>query len=225
MAVGSFDDFNIKTFYFNRYTLLYPSYYQDRKFDKNLAGLTMSYNKGWFDSELSYFTYDENHVTDFYMALISSSFVLGVEHLTFQSDDFYNEGAYKAHVGYRYKNFYIEGGYYDVYDGTLQHIYALGGTEFKVFGLNSFLNQQEAQNIYGDLVYNHHALYTKLHLGETKFKESTDDDSKGREAGVTMGFRYKSVEATASYLVQERDQDDAEGSRTQWVQTNLKYRF
>lgn len=224
IAVGSFDDFTIKAFYFNRYTLLLPSYYQNRAFEKDLTGLTMAYSNGLFDSEISYFTYDENHVSDFYMALVSNSFVLGAEHLTFQSDNFQNEGAYKLHTGYRYQNFYVEGGYYNVYDGALRNIYALGGTSFKAFGLNSFLNQKEAQNIYGDLVYNHHSYYGKLHIGETTFNIQ-EQEYKGKEAGVTLGFRYKDIEVTATYLVQERDQDEAIKSRTQWVQTNLKYRF
>ena len=225
MAVGNFDDFNIKAFYFNRYTLLLPSYYQDREFEEHLTGVNMAYNKGVFDSEFSYFTYDKNDVTDLYMALVLDAFILGAEHLSFQSDNFQNEGAYKLHAGYRYKNFYVEGGYYSVYDGKLHNIYALGGTTFKRFGLNSFLNQEEAENIYGDLVYNHRMFYGKLHLGETKFKENKTEEAKGVEAGVSLSLRYKDMEAMVSYLIQEPEQSDSTKKRTQWVQTNLKYRF
>lgn len=224
MAVGRFDDFSLKSFYFNHYAILYPSFYKSEEIEDGLYGLNLAYNRSFFDGELSYFSYDGNDVSDLYMAFMHNSFRMGAEHLSFTSSTLADESAYKLFAGYRYKRSYFETGYYDVYDGGLQSIYNLGGTEFKNFGLNSFLNQENAKNIYADITYNHYPIYTKLHLGQTSFKDGTQN-ATGDEAGLTIGFKYDDIEASATYLTQKSDQVGIFGERTDWVQTNLKYRF
>ena len=224
MAVGNLDDLSLKTFYFNYYSILYPSYFKSEEIEDGLYGLNFSYSRGVFDVEGSFFVYGDHSVSDLYMALLYNSFILGAEELSFQSSTLANEGAIKLLAGYRYDRFYLEGGYYSVYDGALQNIYNLGGTEFKSFGLNSFLNHEEADNIYTDLLFNHHLLYTKLHLGRSSFVEE-GVDVVGDELGLTVGVRYKQLEASATYLTQKSDQSGVAGSRTDWVQTHLKYRF
>ncbi len=224
MAVGRFDDFSLKSFYFNHYAVLYPSFYKSEEIENGLYGVNIAYNRSFFDGELSYFAYDEHTVSDLYMTFMHNSFRIGTEHLGFKSSTLASEKAYKLFTGYRYKRTYFEAGYYDVYEGTLQSIYNLGGTEFKNFGLNSFLNQEDAKNIYADVTYNHYPFYTKLHFGQTSFKDGTQN-AKGDEAGLTIGFKYDNFEASANYLTQKSDQVGIAGTRTDWVQTNLKYRF
>ena len=224
LAVGRFDDFSLKSFYFNHYSILYPSFYRNEEIKNGLIGVNLAYNKSFFDGEVNYFSYDENSVSDVYMSYRYKNFRIGTEHLAFDSSILSSEKAYKLFSGYRYNNTYIEAGYYDVYDGTLQNIYNLGGTEFKHFGLNSFLNQKNAKNIYTDIIYNHYPIYTQLHLGQTTFKNGLEN-AKGDEAGLTIGVKYSNFEASANYLTQKSNQIGIVGRRTDWVQTNLKYRF
>ena len=224
MAVGRFDDFSLKSFYFNHYAKLYSSFYVSQEIENGLFGVNLSYNRSFFDGELSYFSYDKHTVSDLYMTYINKNFRIGAEHLSFTSSTLDDEKAYKLFTGYRYDRTYFEAGYYDVYDGGLQSIYNLGGTEFKNFGLNSFLNQEDAKNVYADVTYNHYPLYTKLHLGQTSFKDGIQK-AKGDEAGLTIGFKYDKLEVSANYLTQKSDQSGIAGTRTDWVQTNLKYRF
>ena len=224
LAVGQFDDFSLKSFYFNHYAILYPSFYKNEEIKNGLIGVNLAYNRSFFDAELSYFSYDKNSVSDVYMTYIYNNFRIGTEHLAFDSSILASEKAYKLFSGYRYDNTYLEVGYYNVYEGTLHNIYNFGGTEFKNFGLNSFLNQKDAKNIYADIVYNHHPIYTKLHLGHTTFKDGLEN-AKGDEAGLTIGVKYGDFEASANYLTQKSDQAGIAGTRTDWVQTNLKYRF
>ncbi|NKQ41457.1 MAG: hypothetical protein HF962_07800, partial [Sulfurovum sp.] len=219
MAVGDFDDFSLKTFYFKRYAALYPYYYKNEKLDK-LYGFNLNYNKGIFESEVSYFSYYDHWVDNVYIAIHPDNFSFGVEHLGFHSKVLSDEKAYKLFAGYRYDNFYLEVGHYHVYEGRLRNIYALGGTEFKTFRLHGFLDQLEAKNIYADLQYKDADFYAKLHLGYTSFEDKIGQDYSGKEIGVTLSKRYKDFEFSTTVLTQKSDQAGSLGERSTWVQAH-----
>jgi len=218
------EDFNIKTFYFNHYSILFPSYYINQDID-DLFGFNLNYSKGYFDSEISYFNYNTHEVSNLYLAMFYNSFVVGAEYLSFNSQTLNDEEAYKLHTGYRHNNLYAELGYYEVIEGGLKNIYNLGGTAFNTFLLNAFLNQNEAKNIYADFVYNAKPFYAKLHLGKTDFKNINNDKRKGVEAGLTFSYTYNDMEFLSSYLAQESNLFGVNQYRTEWLQTHLKYRF
>jgi len=218
------DTFSIKAFYFKHYSVLYPSYYKDAVLDK-LYGLNMNYKKNIFESEASYFSYYNHHVSDIYMAIHPNNFTLGIEYLLFSSSDLLNEQAYKTYAGYHYKGIYIEGGHYNVYEGSLRNIYALGGSDFKTFRLNGFLDKNKAKNTYIDLHYNDEGFYTKFHLGYTNFNEENNQKYIGKELGVTLGKNFGKFELLVTYLTQISTQVDIPIEGTTWIQTHLKYRF
>jgi len=224
LAVGYWDDLSVKAFYFKRYSILYPSYYKNVKLDK-LYGVNVNYDKGIFESEVSLFAYYDHKVENIYMGLHPQNFTLGLEHLGFYSSALADEKALKAHIGYKYKNLYAEVGYYNVYEGSLRNIYALGATEFKTFRLHGFLDQDKAQNVYIDLQYAQENFYAKLHVGTTSFKDTQGKDRRGKELGITLSKVYEQVEFSLSYLTQKSNQVSRDNKRTTWLQTQIKYRF
>ena len=223
LIATSFDDFFLKAFYFKHGAYLVPTLYQHGELD-GLSGLTLNYSKGWFDSEFSYINENKEHRSTLYLGFLSKPYKAGIEHMQFLSPTLSNERAYKVHMGMKVKHFYAETGFINVYEGQLQNIYAFGGSEFNTFGLTSFLNNQNAQNGYIDLMYNHKPLYTKLHLGQTNF-DFGSSTYLGKEIGLTLGYRYKDFHTTAQLMTQKSDQVGFFGDRTSWVHTNLEYRF
>lgn len=223
LVATSFEDFFLKTFYFKHYAYLVPTLYQHGELD-GLAGFSLNYSKAWFDSEFSYFNENSEHRSNVYLGFLSKPYKAGIEHMQYLSSTNANERAYKLHMGMKHKGFYAETGFIHVYDGGLQRIYDFGGSEFNAFGLTSFLNQQNAQNGYLDVIYNHKPIYTKLHLGQTDFDFGASS-YLGKEAGVTLGYRYKKIHATLQAMTQKSDQVGFFGTRTSWVHTNLEYRF
>lgn len=223
LVATSFDDFFLKAFYFKHYAYLVPTLYQHQKLD-GLAGFSLNYSKAWFDSEFSYFNENSEHRSNVYLGFLSKPYKAGIEHMQYLSSTNANERAYKLHMGMKHKGFYAETGFIHVYDGGLQRIYDFGGSEFNAFGLTSFLNNQNAQNGYIDVIYNHKPLYTKLHLGQTDFDFGASS-YLGKEAGLTLGYRYKKLHATLQAMTQKSDQLGFFGNRTSWVHTNLEYRF
>jgi len=223
LVTSSFDELFVKAFYFKHYAYLVPTLYQHQKLD-GLAGFSLNYAKGYFDSELSYFNENSEHRSTLYLGFINKPYVAGVEHMQYLSSTNANERAYKLHMGMKHKGFYAETGFIHVYDGGLQRIYDFGGSEFNAFGLTGFLNNQNAQNGYVDVVYNHKPFYTKLHLGQTDFDFGASS-YLGKEAGLTLGYQYKKVHATLQAMTQKSDQVGFFGNRTSWVHTNLEYRF
>jgi len=219
----TFEDFFLKSFYFKHYAYLAPTLYQHTKLN-GLVGFTLNYSKGWFDSELSYFNENDKHRSSLYLGLINKPYKAGIEHMQFLSSTQANERTYKLHMGMKVKHFYAETGFIHVYEGQLQNIYAFGGSEFNAFGLNSFLNNKNAQNGYLDLIYNHLPIYTKLHLGQTNFNFGSGS-YLGKELGLTVGYKYKKMHATLQALTQKSDQLGFFGNRSSWIHTNLEYRF
>jgi len=223
LVATSFKDFFLKSFYFKHYAYLVPTLYRHQKLD-GLAGFSLNYSKDWFDSEFSYFNENSKHRSNVYLGFLSKPYKAGVEHMQYISSINANERAYKLHMGMRHKGFYAETGFIYVYDGGLQRIYEFGGSEFNAFGLTSFLNNQNAQNGYIDILYNHRPLYTKFHLGETNF-DFGDSSYFGKEVGLTFGYRYKKLHVTLQAMTQKSDQLGSLGNRTSWIHTNLGYRF
>jgi len=226
LAVGKYDDLSIQAFYFDRYSVLYPSYHVNTKLD-GLYGLNIHYDKGIFESELTYFGYDDHKVSDIYLALHPKTFTIGLEHLSFTSDSYSDEKAYKVHVGYQYQHLYSELGYYHVYEGTLEHIFDLGGSEFRHFRLHGFQYRYEAKNLYLNLIYKQNDLYADLYIGRTEFAYEWDPEKtySSEEFGITIGKTFDDIELSATLLTQKSDEDWATGERTTWVQTQLKVRF
>lgn len=227
LGVGKYDDISIQAFYFNRYSVLYPSYYINTKVE-DLYGFNFHYDKDLFEAELSYFSYDDHKVSDIYLALHIESFTLGAEHLSFTSDTLRDEKAYKTYVGYQYKHFYSELGYYHVYEGTLRHIFDLGGSEFQHFRLHGFQDRYEAKNLYLDLTYKQSGFYANLYLGRTDFEYDWDPSKTftNKEMGITLGTTFNDLELSTTLLTQKSDEEwFAAGERTTWIQTQLKVRF
>jgi hypothetical protein len=226
LATGEFDDFSFKSFYFKHYTRLQPTYYKNEKIDK-LYGFNLHYEKGFFESEVTYFTYYGHSVNNLYVALHPGAFTLGAEYLAFTSDLLKDEKAYKFLLGYRHKNFYAEAGYYHVYEGTLRNIFALGGSEFKNYRLHGFLDQENAKNIYLDLQYGYKGFALGLHAGYTEFEMplSPMQSYHGKEFGITLSKKYGDLVFSAALLTQKSDQPWSDGERTTWVQTQCTYRF
>lgn len=218
------DTFSLKAFYFKHYSVLFPSYYKDATLDK-LYGVNFNYTKSIFESEVSHFLYYNHQVSNVYMAINPNNFTLGAEYLLFSSSDLLDEQAYKIYAGYHYNSIYVEGGYYNVYEGSLRNIYALGGSEFKTFRLNGFLDKNKAKNTYIDLRYNDEGFYTKFHLGYTKFNDDNNQKYIGKELGATLGKTFGKFELLATYLTQTSNQVDLSIKDTTWIQTHLKYRF
>jgi len=223
LVASAFDDLFVKAFYFKNYAYLAPTLYLDTNLD-GMAGVSLNYSKGWFDSEFTYFNENSGHRSNLYLGLLNKPYKAGIEHMQFLSSGVANERAYKLHMGMKHKGFYAETGFMHVYDGGLQNIYTFGGSEFNSFGLTSFMNNSNAQNGYIDLIYNRKPLYAKLHLGQTDFDVGASS-YLGQEAGLTLGYRYKKIEATLQAMTQKSDQVGFFGNRTSWVHTNLKYRF
>lgn len=219
----SIDNFFLKAFYFKHYSYLVPTLYQHEALD-GLSGVSVNYSKQWFDSEFSYINENQEHRSTLYLGFLNKPYKAGVEHMQFISPTRSNERAYKLNAGMKVKHFYAETGFIDVYDGQLQNIYAFGGSEFNTFGLTSFLNNQNAQNGYVDLMYNHKPLYSKLHLAQTNF-DFGSSNYLGKELGLTLGYRYKDFHATLQGMTQKSDQAGFFGNRTSWIHTNLEYRF
>ena len=226
LAVGKFDTFSIQAFYFNRYSVLYPSYYVNNKVE-DLYGVNLHYDKDIFEGELTYFAYDDHTVSDLYVALHLDAWTLGAEHLFFDSDTLADEKAYKAYVGYRSGYFYGELGVYHVYEGGLSHVFDLGGSEFQSFRLHGFLNRDNAKNIYTNLQYKQKSFNINLHLGYTEFDDISDPSKSyiGREVGIGMSKTFDELALSATLLTQKSDEPLNAGKRTTWVQTQLKYRF
>ena len=218
-----YEDLFAKAFYFKHYAYLVPTLFQQQSLN-GLTGISLNYSKGYFDSELSYFNENSEHRSTLYLGFINKSYKAGVEQMQYISSTNAYERAYKVHAGVKYKGFYAESGFIDVYEGRLQRIYAFGGSEFNAFGLSSFLNQQNAQNIYLYLLYNKRPLYAKLHLGQTNFDFGASS-YLGKEAGLTLGYRYQQLHGTLQAMTQKSDQVGFFGNRTSWVHTNLEYRF
>ncbi|CAA6809841.1 MAG: Unknown protein [uncultured Sulfurovum sp.] len=223
LIASSFDDLFVKAFYFKHYAYLAPTLYLHGELD-GLSGFSLNYSKGWFDSELTYFNENAEHRSTLYLGLLKKPYKAGIEHMQYLSSTNPNERAYKLHMGMKVKNFYAETGFMHVYEGGLQNIYVFGGSEFNAFGLTSFLNNQDAKNGYIHLIYNHKPLYTKLHLGQTDFNVGTTS-YLGKEAGVTVGYRYKDFHATVQGMTQKSDEIGFLGNRTSWIHSNLEYRF
>ncbi len=224
MVVGDVDNFSAKAFYFNRYSVLYPTYYVNTKLD-DLYGVNLYFTKGMFETEATFFTYDDHDVSNIYMSLQSDDFILGIEHLNFSSTSLADEKAYKLRFGYLYESFYAEVGYYDVYEGSLRNIYALGGTEFKIFALHGFLDELDAKNIYADISYKYKNMQAKLHFGHTEYKSDYGTEQIGKEFGVTFATNYDKFGLEATYLTQKSDEIGSISKRTNWFQLQLKYRF
>ena len=223
LLATSFDDFFLKTFYFKHYAYLVPTLYQHGDLN-GLSGFSLNYSKAWFDSELSYFNENSEHRSTLYLGFVEKPYKAGMELMQYVSSSNANERAYKLNMGMRAKAFYAETGFIHVYDGRLQNIYTFGGSAFNAFGLTRFLNNQNAQNGYLDLIYNHKPLYSKLHLGQTNF-DFGSSSSLGKEIGLTIGYRYKNLHATLQGLTQKSDQAGFLGNRSSWVHSNLEYRF
>jgi len=223
LVASSFGDFFLKTYLFEHYSYLVPTLYENQNINE-LAGVTLNYTKAWFDSELSYFNENSEHRSDIYLGYLQKPFKAGVELLQFVSSTQPNERAYKLHMGARVKHFYGEVGYLDVYDGALNRIYQFGGSEFNTFGLTGFLNNQNAQNGYVDLLYRAKPLYVKLHGGETNFDVGATN-YLGKEFGLTLGYTYRDIHATLQAMTQKSNQAGLLGQRTSWIHTNLEYRF
>ncbi len=223
LAAGWLGDTFFKAFYFKHYAYLVPTLYQAQSLN-GLTGLSINYAKGWFDSEFSYFNENTEHRSNLYLGFLKRPYKAGIEHMQYLSSTNANERAYKLHMGMKHKGFYAETGFIHVYDGALGRIYDFGGSEFNAFGLTGFLNNQNAQNGYIDVIYNHRPYYTKLHLGQTNFDFGASS-YLGKEAGLTLGYRYKKMHLTLQALTQKSDQLGLLGDRTSWVHTNLEYRF
>ena len=223
LITGLFDEVFLKAFYFKLYAYLVPTLYQSQTLN-GLTGLSLNYAKSWFDSEFSYFNENSEHRSNLYLGFLNKPYKAGIEHMQYLSSTNANERAYKLHMGMKHKGFYAETGFIHVYDGALQRIYDFGGSEFNAFGLTSFLNNQNAQNGYVDIIYNHRPYYSKLHLGQTDFDFGASS-YLGKEAGLTVGYRYKKIHATLQAMTQKSDQIGFLGNRTSWVHTNLEYRF
>jgi hypothetical protein len=219
----SFDDFFLKSFYFKHHAYLAPTLYQSTDLN-GLAGFSLNYSKAWFDSELTYFHENDEHRSNLYLGILNKPYKAGVEHIQYLSSTRPNERAYKLHMGMKYQRFYAETGFTHVYDGALRRVYTFGGSEFNAFGLTSFMDNENAQNGYLDLIYNKKPLYTKLHWGQTNFDIGSTPYT-GEEAGLTLGFRYKDFHTTLQAMTQKSDQTGFLGNRTSWVHTNLEYRF
>ena len=223
LIATSYEDLFAKAFYFKHYAYLVPTLYQKQTLN-GLTGLSLNYSKGYFDSEFNYFNENSEHRSTLYLGFLNKPYKAGVEHMQYLSSTNANERAYKLHMGMKHKGFYAETGFIHVYEGGLQRIYDFGGSEFNAFGLTSFLNQQNAQNGYLDLVYNKRPFYAKLHLGQTDFDFGASS-YLGEEAGLTLGYRYQKLHATLQAMTQKSDQLGFFGNRTSWVHTNLEYRF
>lgn len=223
LVASSFDDFFLKMFYFKHYAYLVPTLYQHNKLS-GLTGLSLNYSKAWFDSELSYFNENSEHRSSLYLGLLQKPYKAGIEHMQYLSSSNANERAYKLHMGMKHKSLYAETGFIHVYEGALRKTYDFGASEFSPFGLTSFLNNQNSQNTYLDLVYNHKPLYAKVHLGQTNF-DFAASAYRGKEAGLTLGYRYDKLHATLQAMTQKSNQIGFFGNRTTWVHTNLEYRF
>jgi hypothetical protein len=223
LAVGSFEDLLIKAYYFKQYAYLSAQLYENQSLD-SLKGITLSYSHDWFDSELSYFDAEGEHRSDLYAAIINEGVKIGIEQMQFISSIRPDERAYKLNAGFRYRHFYIEGGYINVYEGGLNQIYAFGGSEFNSFGLMGFLDQQNAAKRYLDLHYRHASLYLKLHTGKTDFDIGTSSYT-GKEYGMTFSYHYDPFHFTVKALSQKSNQAGAFGKRLSWIQTQLEYRF
>jgi len=223
LVATSYEDLFAKAFYFKHYAFLAPTLFQQQQLN-GLAGLSINYSLGYFDSEFTYFNENSEHRSSLYLGFLNKPYKAGVEHMQFISPTNFNERAYKLHMGMKVESFYAETGFIDVYDGALRNVYAFGGSEFNAFGLTSFLNNQNAQNGYLDVVYNHKPLYAKLHLGQTDFDFGASH-YLGKEAGLTLGYRYQKLHATLQAMTQKSDQVGFFGNRTSWVHTNLEYRF
>ena len=223
LVASAFDDLFVKAFYFKHYAYLVPTFYLHGELD-GMTGISLNYSKSWFDSELTYFNENSEHRSSLYLGLLNKPYKAGIEHMQFLSSGTANERAYKLHMGMRHKSFYAETGFMHVYDGGLQNIYTFGGSEFNSFGLTSFMNNPNAKNGYIDLIYNRKPLYTKLHLGQTDFKVGATSHL-GKEAGLTVGYRYKDFHATLQSMTQKSDEIGFLGNRTSWIHTNLEYRF
>ncbi|HHS93296.1 MAG TPA: hypothetical protein ENK82_08105, partial [Campylobacterales bacterium] len=203
LVASAVDDLFVKAFYFTHYAYLVPTLYQQQTLS-GLAGVSLNYAKGYFDSEFTYFNENSEHRSNVYLGFLNKPYKAGVEHLQYLSSTNANERAYKLHMGMKHKGFYAETGFIHVYDGGLQRIYDFGGSEFNAFGLTSFLNNQNAQNGYIDLFYNRKPLYTKLHLGQTNFDFGASS-YLGKEAGLTLGYRYKKAHLTLQAMTQKSD--------------------
>ncbi len=223
LVATSYEDLFAKLFYFKHYAFLAPTLFEQQQLD-GLTGVTLNYSKGYFDSELSYFNENSEHRSNLYLGFLNKPYKAGIEQMQYLSSTNANERAYKLHMGMRYNAFYAETGFINVYDGRLQRIYDFGGSEFNAFGLTSFLNQQNAKNGYVDLIYNQRPFYGKLHLGQTNFDFGVSN-YLGKEAGLTLGYRYQKLHATLQAMTQKSDQVGFFGNRTSWVHTNLEYRF
>ncbi len=223
LFASSYEDLFAKAFYFKHYAFLAPTLFQQQQLN-GLAGFSLNYGKGYFDSELTYFNENSQHRSTAYVGFINKSYKAGVEQMQFISPTQANERAYKLHMGFKHKSLYAETGFIDVYDGALRNIYAFGGSEFNAFGLTSFLNNQNAQNGYVDFVYNKRPFYAKVHLGQTNFDFGASS-YVGKEAGLTLGYQYRQLHGTLQAMTQKSDQIGFFGNRTSWVHTNLEYRF
>jgi hypothetical protein len=226
LAVGKYDDFSIQAFYFNHYSVLYPSYYVSTDVD-DLYGFNLHYDKDLLEAELSYFSYDDHKVSDIYLALHMQDITIGLEHLSLTSDTLSDEKAYKGYIGYQYQNLYTQLGYYHVYEGTLGHIFDLGGSEFQHFRLHGFLDRHEAKNLYIDLTYKRDGFYANLYIGRTEFIYDWNPDKlyTNKELGISIGKTFDNIELSTTLLTQKSDEDWFAGNRTTWVQTQLKMRF
>ena len=221
---GVFNDFLIKTFYFNRYSVLYPTYYKNEKI--NLLGTNLSLKKENFESEILWFNYDDQNVQGFFIAFHLNDFTLATEHIAFSSIPKEDEKAYKAYLSYDLHNFHMEAGYYNVYEGSLENIYTLGGTEFKTFELNSFLNQNNSKNIYLDLNYDNSNFYSKVHFARTTFLGDDNLQYTGDELGITLRTYYKKIELSTTYFLEKsNDEYNSKLKRAEWLQINMGYKF
>jgi len=225
LFAGEYDSLNVKFFYFRHYTALQPTYYENYIL-KNLYGTNITYTNNGIDSEITAFSNGDNSVTSIYLSYSKYSIMLGAEHLRFYSSSslFDDEASYKLFLAYKHKAFLIKSGIYDVYQGSLKHVYGLGSSEFKAFPLSSFLNQKNAKNIYVDLEYNYSHYYSKIHVGKTRF-DKKNKSYVGKELGVTLGVRYENYDLSSAFLTQKSDALVYSTKRTTWLQINLKYRF
>lgn len=223
LVVGNYGDVQAKVFYFRHYTSLQSTYYENYAL-KDLYGAHLAYSTKVWDSEVTFFSNGKNSISNVYLSYKIDSLMLGGEYLSLHSSTFDDEASAKVFVAYKHKDFVLEGGMTHVYQGSLKHVYDLGGSDFTTFPLGSFLNQKNAKNVYFDIVYNYSYYYAKLHLGETIFDEE-NRACVGEEVGLTLGMQYKQYEFYIMLLTQRSKQLENQYKRTNWLQINLKYRF
>ncbi len=224
MASVNIDGFMLKTFCFNRYATLYPSYYESKKLDK-LYGVNLYYQRDVYEIEISHFSYWDHYVDNIYFGLNKANYYAGAEYFSFRSDSLDSEKAFRLYGGYKFADVYMEIGLYNIYEGGLENIYALGGMKSSQPRLYGFLNRPDTKKMYTSIEYNKDDFYTRTYFAYAEFKNKTGNNYHGSEIGVTVGKRYNDFEFSATYLAQKNNEIDSSDESISWFQTEIKYRF